>query len=307
MSRKSPTISTIVRTWIAHAGLRAGFAIGSLLAPEATARRAGRLFCTPFAKRRAPPLPSEVGAEVGIVDIDGLRIATYAWGDPSRQPYVLFAHGWASNGLRIAPWIAPLRAAGYAVVGFDQAGHGRSGGRRTNLVEFACHLLAIGNRFGPAAAVIGHSLGGAAAAVALANGLKARRAVLVAPPADPLLVADQFAGMIGMARHLARRMFAQFERSMRFAVEDLQAQHLAPGIGAPALVVHDLEDREVPWSEGERYARYWQQARLLSTRGLGHHRVMDDAAVIDAAMRFLRGEPVGERVVSSPNLVYGFA
>ena len=71
--------------------------------------------------------------------------------------------------------------------------------------------------------------------------------------------------------------------------------------------MHDLDDREVPWSEGERYARHWNGSRLLTTTGLGHSRVVDDEAVIDAALRFLRGEAVGERVVSSPNLPYGFA
>lgn len=300
-------ISTIVRIRLTQLALRAAFALGSRIAPEATIRRAGLLFCTPLGHRRALPSAEETGAVVGEFDIDGLRIAVYAWGDPASEPYVLFAHGWGSHGIRVAPWIAHLRRAGYAVVAFDQAGHGRSAGKRTNLVEFACNLIAVGRRYGPAAAVVGHSLGGAATAVALANGLQARRAVLIAPPADPLLMADQFAGMISLARHLARRMFAQFERSMRFAVEDLQAQHVVPGIARPALIVHDLEDREVPWSEGERYARYWHGSRLLSTRGLGHHRILDDARVIDAALRFLRGEAVGERVVSSPNLVYGFA
>lgn len=306
MFRRLTRISTIVRTYVRYFLLRLFFALGSWLAPDATIRRAARLFCTPTQRHPAPD-PASVGADTTMLDIDGQRVAAYVWGDPTTQPHVLFAHGWSSNGIRIASWVASLREAGYAVVAFDQAGHGRSAGRRTNLVEFACLLLAINRRYGPAAAVIGHSLGGAAAAVALANGLQARRAVIVAPPADPLLVADQFAGMVGMARYLARGMFALFERRMRFAVEDLQAQHVAPRIGRPALIVHDLEDREVPWSEGERYARYWHQARLLSTRGLGHHRIMGDAGVIDAAMRFLRGEAVGERVVSSPNLVYGFA
>ena len=55
----------------------------------------------------------------------------------------------------------PLRGAGYAVVAFDQPAHGRSGGTRTTLPEFAAHLLAVAQRFGPAAALIGHSLGGA--------------------------------------------------------------------------------------------------------------------------------------------------
>ena len=301
-------ISTIVRTKVTLSLLRAGFAVGSRLAPESTIRRAGRLFCTPFAstRTRARTAPS-LGAREAQLDVDGLRLTTYAWGDPHAQPYVLFAHGWSSHGTRIAPWVGPLQAAGYAVVAFDQAAHGKSDGRQTTLPDFACHLLAVGRHFGPAAAVVGHSLGGAASAIALANGLQAERAVLIAPPADPLVMAEQFAGMIGLARHLSRRMFACFERSMRFAAEDLQAQHLVPTIARPALIVHDLEDREVPWAEGERYARFWGESRLLSTRGLGHNRVVDSERVIDAALRFLRGEAVGDRVVSSPNLPYGFA
>ena len=47
--------------------------------------------------------------------------------------------------------------------------------------------------------------------------------------------------------------------------------------------------------------------RIDSTQGLGHNRIAGDAGVIAAALRFLRGETVGERVVSSPNLPFGFA
>lgn len=308
MRRLRPKISTIVRTQLSHAALRAAFAVGSLVAPEMTIRRAARLFCTPFAstRRRALAAPALGAREEGL-DVDGVHLAVYVWGDPHAQPYVLYAHGWSSHGTRVAPWLAPLREAGYAVVAFDQQAHGRSDGERTTLPDFACHLLAVGRRYGPAAAVLGHSLGAAAAAVALANGLQADRAVLLAPPADPLVMAERFAVMVGMARYLGRRMFALFERRMRFAVEDLQAQHLAPRIARPALIVHDLEDREVPWSEGERYARFWRDARLLSTTGLGHHRIAENPAVIDAALRFLRGEQIGDRVVSSPNLPYGWA
>ena len=88
---------------------------------------------------------------------------------------------------------------------------------------------------------------------------------------------------------------------------EFQAHRNAPRIARPALIVHDLDDRDVPWSEGERYARFWADSRLLSTRGLGHNRIADDAGVIAAALKFLRGETVGERVVSSPNLPFGFA
>ena len=53
--------------------------------------------------------------------------------------------------------------------------------------------------------------------------------------------------------------------------------------------------------------RLWPGARMISTRGCGHNRIADDPGVIAATLRFLRGEAVGERVVSSPNLPFGLA
>ncbi|MDQ2702833.1 MAG: alpha/beta hydrolase [Pseudomonadota bacterium] len=288
--------------------IRVQFLLGRWIAPESVARRAGDLFSRPMesSRMRAQMAPTHDAREFDL-DVDGTRIHAYVWGDPAREPYVLFAHGWSSHGTRIASWLQPLRDAGYAVVAFDQAAHGRSSGRRTTLPDFACHLLAVGHRFGPAAAVIGHSLGGSATALALSNGLKAERAVLIAPMADPLSAVERFANMLWLGQHLGRRMFARFEEAMNFDVREVQAPHSAPRIGRPALIVHDLEDREVPWADGECFARAWPGSRLLSTTGLGHNRIVDDTGVIAATLRFLHGDNVGERVVSSPNLPYGLS
>jgi len=304
----STKISTTVRSFLQLSTLRAGLRLIALFDAQAAVRRAGELFCTPMQGTRRRALQAPVGdARCADFDMDGLRIATYAWGDPATQPYVLFAHGWSSHGTRFLPWVSRLRAAGYAAVAFDQPAHGRSGGERTTLPDFACTLFAVARRFGPAAAVIGHSLGGAAASVALARGLEAERAVLIAPAADPVDAAYRFADFLRLPARMCRGMIASFEATVGVSFDELQAHRNAPRITRPALIVHDLEDREVPWSEGERYARYWPDARLLSTQGLGHNRIAGDEGVIDAVMRFLHGEPVGERVVSSPNLPFGFA
>lgn len=304
----SARISTTVRSVIVLSLLRARLRLVALLDDRAAARRAGELFSTPMPGTRTRALQAPLGdARCEGFEMDGLRVATYAWGDPATQPYVLFAHGWSSHGTRFLPWVARLREAGYAVVAFDQPAHGRSGGVRTTLPDFACTLFAVARRFGPAAAVVGHSLGGAAATIALARGLEADRAVLIAPAADPVDAAYRFADLLRLPARVCRRMMDAFESTVGVSFDELQAHRNAPRITRPALIVHDLEDREVPWAEGERYARYWPDARLLSTQGLGHNRIAGDAGVIDAAMRFLRGEPVGERVVSSPNLPFGFA
>jgi pimeloyl-ACP methyl ester carboxylesterase len=308
MGKTFPTFSTTVRNAVMLHGLRLRFRIESVLAPDTAVRQAARIFCTPLPATRHRALRAPVdGANEGTVMIDGLPIETYVWGDPRMQPYVLFAHGWSSHGTRVLPWVKRLRDAGYAVVAFDQAGHGRSGGMTATLPGFTDVLMDIGRRHGPAAAVIGHSLGAAAVTAALARGLAAERAILIAPSADPVAAAFRFAHLVGLPSKLCRRMIERFERRIGIGFVEFQAHRNAPQIARPALIVHDLDDREVPWSEGERYARFWADSRLLSTQGLGHNRIADDSGVIAEALRFLRGEPVGERVVSSGNLPFGFA
>lgn len=308
MAASPNTISTTVRTMLKLQLLRLQFRISSLIAPEDTARRSADLFCTPWTHGRQKALATpDAGAIHSTLQVDGQTLATYVWGDPKEQPYVLLAHGWSSHGLRHLSWVEALRSAGYAVVAFDQQAHGRSSGRMATLPDFACNLIAVGHRHGRAAAVIGHSLGGAATAIALSHGMQADCAILIAPAADPADATRRFARMVGLAAPIRRRMIALLERRTRVPIDELQAHRNAPLIARPALVVHDLEDAEVPWAEGERYARYWPDSRLLTTTGLGHHRIAHDPGVIAAALRFLRGEIVGDRVVSSPNLPYGFA
>jgi pimeloyl-ACP methyl ester carboxylesterase len=303
MPKPPSKISTTVRAFLSLTLLRLTHRIGGWVAPAATIEHAAALFCTPYPGARPRALQAPTGpARIEMLELEGGRIAQYVWGDPSREPYILFSHGWSSHGARLLPWMERLRAAGYALVAFDQDGHGRSDGTRTHLPGFIARLLEFGQRHGPAAAVIGHSLGGAAAALALARGLRADTAILIAPAADPLAAGQRFARQVGLSAPLRRRMFAQFETRLSMRFTELLPERNAPRIACPVLVVHDLEDREVPWGEGERWARYWPGARLLSTRGLGHHRILDDPGVIIAGLDFLAGRTVGQRVVSTHDL-----
>ena len=308
MARTSRKFSTIVRSKITLGMLRLGFRLTSLVAPATAATRAGLLFGTPLrSSRMRARLSPRHGATETRVPVGDHHVLAYVWGDPGTQPYVLFSHGWSSHGTRIGAWLPRLRQAGLAVVAFDQYAHGMSPGAYATIPSFVEHLLAVAAHFGRPRALVGHSLGGAAAILAMQRGLRAERVVLVAPAADPVEASLRFADMIGLARHACLRMLRGFEQRYGIEFAGMQAHRVTPQLGCPALVIHDLRDREVPWCEGERYARHWPRARLLSTDGLGHHRIMEDPGVIEAAGQYLEGKPVGERVVSSPNLPFGFA
>lgn len=300
--------STNVRNMLSLTMLRTLNRLGGQFAPDTTARRAARLLCTPFAAGRVRAHGADdAGALRSDLDIDGRRVTTYQWGDLQTQPRVLLAHGWSSYALRFLPWVRALREAGYAVVAFDQPGHGNSDAGRCTLACFACTLRRVAERYGPFEAIVAHSMGGTAAMLALAEGIVARRVVLIAPAADPDAATTRFARRVGLVDGIVPRIQRHLEVQTGVTVRELTAHLRVRSLAAPALVIHDLADAEVPWEEGESYARHWPGARLLSTEGFGHSRIVNDPATIAAGLRFLRGENVGERVVSSPNLPFGVA
>ncbi|RUL72989.1 alpha/beta hydrolase [Dyella choica] len=289
--------------------LRLGFAVGSRLAPTSTVERAARLFATPFAssRARARAAQPDEAMQRGELDVGGKSIATYVWGNPLTQPYVLLVHGWSSFGLRYLPWVAKLRELGLAVVTFDQPGHGVSSGKLCTMPDFVATIRAVGQQFGTAVLGIGHSMGGAALALAQDVAWQVERLVLIAPAADLEAATQRFSRFVRLGDHLREPLLSWFERRTGVHARELQVHHHVPTLGQPGLIVHDLDDREVPWEEGERYARYWPGSRLLTTQGLGHHRILDAPEVIDATLAFLRGETVGDRVVATPNLPFGLA
>lgn len=302
----APQIRTNVRKFLTLAAIRLRFLGHGWFAPAQGARLAEALFTTPLPGSRDRALRTPIGdAELSHLTIDGDRIALYRWGDVGREPTVLFSHGWSSFGLRIAPWVPALRAAGFAVVAFDQRGHGRSSGQRATLPDFGRTLGKVAAHLGPVHAVIGHSLGGAATAMALAQGMRAGRSLLIAPAADGEAALSRFGRLVGAGRGVLRRTTRALERRTGWRFDELTAQALVPRLATPSLIIHDLGDDEVPWEEGERYARYWPRAHLLNTEGLGHHRVLTAPQVIEAGLAFLRGREVGTSVVSTLALPRG--
>ncbi len=71
--------------------------------------------------------------------------------------------------------------------------------------------------------------------------------------------------------------------------DEIEVPRVAPRLNAQALVIHDRDDRLMPWTHGAAVAGQWPGARLLSTQGLGHRRILSDERVTRAAADFIRG------------------
>ena len=240
-------------------------------------------------------------AEELSIDGPSGQIAACRWGDAG--PLVLLVHGWNGRGGQLGAFVEPLRQQGYQVVAFDAPGHGRSDGSRSSLLEFAnafdAVLDAVRPFFQPLHGVVAHSMGGAAVTFALSRaqargrdggepGTLEPRLVFIAPPIDLRDFVDTVSEQFGLLPSTQARLQGLVERRIGERLEDLHALKLAGAMPQPLLVVHDEQDRAVPFACGASLAQAWPGAELRATRGLGHSRILRDPQVVSAVTDFIR-------------------
>ena len=273
---------------------RMRFQLLAWLLPKAATARAIERFLTPPAPRAAATkMPQFHGlwsdslrvklttALGGIEEKTDLEVAV--WG---RGPAVYLLHGWGGRASQWSSFVEPLARAGLSVVAFDAPGHGASPAPRTSIPHFSAALAAVVDSVGPARALVGHSMGGVAVAHALGRGLAAERIALLGAPADPTEIFARFLDHIGLPRHLYPVIWEKFEAEYGFDSSELPVRPPEHAPAPPALVVHDRDDREVPYESADRIVRAWPGATLVATTGLGHRRLLRDPDVIGKIVAF---------------------
>jgi pimeloyl-ACP methyl ester carboxylesterase len=267
----------------------AGQALNALGAgfPEVADELAADLFCRPMTGS-LPAEPAVRGLESHRFDVvvRGRKLAAWDWGS---GPTVLLVHGWSGHAGQMSKFIRPLVESGHYVVAFDQPAHSRSEGKLATLPEMAEAVSAIGHRVGPVKAVIAHSLGATASALALSRDLRAERAVLIAPAAEVPTFLAGFSSRLGLSKARARGLTQAMELRVG-SVENYDLRRLAAAVRAAVMVVHDPADREVPFAHGKAIADA-ANGRLEPAPSLGHRRVLADAEIVRKVVGFVRGEP----------------
>jgi pimeloyl-ACP methyl ester carboxylesterase len=294
-----PTLRRRARRWqrrvAAAAGLvwlRVSFAVLQVFAPSAADRRALDLWCTlpPGAQRRRDLRPGR--GEVLRLDAPrGGDVVAEAWGT---GPVVLLVHGWGGWRGQLGAFVTPLVEAGYRVVALDAPSHGDAapgalGPGRGMLPEIVDALEVAHDAFGPVAGVVAHSLGCTATGLALRGRLSAERVALVAPSSGIATVLDHFSRALRLSPRTVAHLRAALEDIVAESIDGLDLVELGDGPVPETLVVHDRADKEVPYAVGVAVAEAWPGARLVTTEGLGHHRLLAAPPVVDAVVAHVAG------------------
>ena len=215
----------------------------------------------------------------------GKPLAVYTWGE---GPVVLLTHGWNGRATQLWGFIDPLVESGFRVVALDMPAHGQSAGKSTDLFKMAEAMRLVTNGFEPLHGIIAHSLGNAALVMALGDGLNAKKVICISPPAQSILMLKNYAEALELSPNIQTRMCNLFEKNYGTEVwKQTSAGENVNGLSIPALIIHDKDDREVAWEEGESIAQNWPGAEFLTTEALGHRRILRNGEVIAKSVAFL--------------------
>ncbi|MGF0237140.1 alpha/beta fold hydrolase [Rhodococcus sp. IEGM1300] len=257
-------------------------------APEWVASKMRRAFMTP--RDRLPrdwelPLLAKSERITLRFGLSALR-----WG---QGPAVLLMHGWEGRPTQFASLITALVEAGYTVVALDGPAHGRSPGHYANVALFARAMLEAAAELPPLQAVIGHSMGGASAMLAVQLGLRTETLVTIAAPARIIGVLRGFARFVGLPPKARSAFIRQIEQDvgMRAAALDVAQYQL----DMPGLIVHAEDDQFVSVNESQLIHESWFDSRLLRLEQGGHQRVLADPRLIDGVLSLLAGRSLQSR------------
>jgi len=263
------------------------FTAGGIIAPGATGRFAYNVWLTPQRfKTPESEKSAEQSARIGQLEVNDKVITTYEWSQSG--PTILLAHGWSGRGTQLGAFIPPLLERGFHVISFDAPAHGKSSGKQTTLYEISETIEALQAKHGAFHSAITHSFGGPCLAVAMKHGVSAGRVVNICPPAHTRDMIDKFADMLSINEKTRQILIEHMEENFGEDVwQDTSMPLNIRKLDIPALVIHDADDLDVPWQEGQLIADAWKDAEFISTSGLGHRRILRDPEVIQKTVEFI--------------------
>lgn len=215
----------------------------------------------------------------------GKKIVSYQWGNG--RDAILLIHGWGGRASNFEKLITALVKEGATVFAFDAPAHGKSKGKFTNVLEFRDVALELIRKKNGIKCIVGHSLGGVAAALALKELEKEKgtyKLVLISTPSDLVSLFKTFTRFL----KLPNQVFIDGVKYIKDNVGlDLVKSSLInierPTNVIGTTIIHDKTDDYISFSNSEDILRHWNISddNIVTTQRLGHYRVLANNAVIE--------------------------
>jgi len=196
-------------------------------------------------------------------------LKTYIWEGNSNV--ILLVHGWESNTSRWGKLLPYLQQTGSTIVALDAPGHGLSGGKEFNVIKYAACIDVVVKQYKPNV-LIGHSIGGAACIYHHTHfqNETLQKMVILGAPSEFQHILQNYVKLLGLNKRMKKELETHFSQKFNMEINTFSSSTFAKEIQIPGLIVHDVDDDIVAFSEGQKIADSWKNADFIQTKGLGH-------------------------------------
>jgi pimeloyl-ACP methyl ester carboxylesterase len=244
----------------------------SKISMSTATKLAWKFFCTPIGgKAKAHQKEFLQSALHKTFDVNGTKLQSYRWGHGDRN--VIFLHGWASNSFRWRHYLSYFPADQFSIYAIDASAHGLSMGSIANVLLFKAALGALVNDIGSVESIVGHSVGGMATIFYLSESPEANihGCVIMAAPGEVEDFITFFSNTLSINAEIQASIREYFRSFVGEDPDYFSAARFAGSIQVPALIIHDLEDKDAPVYYAKKLDSAWPKSKLILTEGLGHH------------------------------------
>lgn len=263
----------------------------SLISNKKAAESLFKLFCTPYSGKPKREVPTffKKATKIEII-FDTLTVRGWQW-IPSNcnGKKVLVIHGFDSCSYKSEAIIDKLYANGYEVLAFDAPGHGVSDGKTINAKQFSECIGDIDKKFGTFYAIVSHSFGGMAAALATENYLpQLQRLVLIAPATETRTAIDNFFLFLKMPLKLKPNFDTIIKNLSGKDVAYFSVARALENFTTKTLWIHDKKDMICPIIDVlPVQKKNLPHITFHFTRGLGHNAIYRNQQVLQIMIDFL--------------------
>src|SRR5918993_4267307 len=254
---------------------RANLQLLSIVSPRKAAKRAFKLFSTPFSRSGGDQAPIFEEGELLSFHLDDVVISGFRWNHPAKKK-VMIVHGFESSSINFHPYISKLVKLNFEVLAFDAPAHGRSGGKRILLPDYVKMIHKAIEKFGPVENYIAHSFGGLALMHALETipDDEIQKVALIAPATETTTAVDRFFRIFSLNENVRAHFDELVIKRGGASTAHYSIRRAINHTKASILWIHDDTDKVTPLEDALKVKDDGHgHLEFIKTTGLGHRRI----------------------------------
>ena len=212
-------------------------------------------------------------------------ITTYELGNGTKK--ILLVHGWSGRGTQLVSIAEAFVNLGFKIISFDAPGHGKSKGRISDMAQFISCIHELEKTYNGFDYAIGHSLGAMSLLNATHQNFKIKKLITIGAADIISEIIKRFIINMDLTPNIAQNIKVLLDKKFEEDIDNYSSHKAAQGVVIPTLVIHDIDDVDVPVSCAYQIRQNLAQGSLLITSGLGHRKILGDEKVIQSIITFI--------------------